>query len=318
MAKTERFCYFVIAIACFAFIAQWGITGSVSPPATTWFNYPTKNDVDDDQGNTIYDYSNQDIADGVLTDSDIDHGLISNVNSSNHHTRPSAGTLLTENSNNFNVDESSIDHGSITGQSDDDHTQYFEVNGSDALTGPLEFQDGTTQSTSPENCASGEALNTNGCESFSSSGGDTTITVFDSGSLVGDFSELDLGDNLTVTDNGGDSATVDASGSSGGDTDTRVFTFRLTEIGPGENNQQIYVTNNDTETLVRAGIVNKNLSTGSSVLSIKDQFGDTITSNINSTAVNKNAKMGPSSFYIFELRNDSAGTEYISAYLEVQ
>jgi hypothetical protein len=84
-------------------------------------------------------------------------------------------------------------------------------------------------------------LNTGGCESFASSGGDTTINVLDSGTLVGEFSALNLANNLTVTDNG-DTATVDASGgSTSSDTDFS-FSTAHTSWSNGLTDEEIFRT----------------------------------------------------------------------------
>jgi hypothetical protein len=77
---------------------------------------------------------------------DIDHDLLANFVSDEHvaHSGVSviAGTLLTgggtiDSSVTLNVDEASIDHGSISGLADDDHAQYLLVDGSRAMTGDL-------------------------------------------------------------------------------------------------------------------------------------------------------------------------------------
>lgn len=54
-----------------------------------------------------------------------------------------ANTLLSITDNNLNVDEASIDHGSIAGLADDDHTQYAKLAG-DTFVGQVNFANGTT------------------------------------------------------------------------------------------------------------------------------------------------------------------------------
>jgi FtsZ-binding cell division protein ZapB len=55
----------------------------------------------------------------------ISHADLSSIGSSDHHTRPSAGNALADNSNTFDVEESSIDHNNLTnsGQADAHHTR---------------------------------------------------------------------------------------------------------------------------------------------------------------------------------------------------
>jgi hypothetical protein len=61
-------------------------------------------------------------SDGTISTTTISHDNINGVSSSDHHVRPSAGTLLSEDgSNNFNVQESNINHDNIAGVSYADH-----------------------------------------------------------------------------------------------------------------------------------------------------------------------------------------------------
>jgi len=56
------------------------------------------------------------------------HADLSSINSDDHHIRPSAGTLLTEDaSNNFNVDEASIDHDNLTNFVANEHIDHSTV-----------------------------------------------------------------------------------------------------------------------------------------------------------------------------------------------
>jgi hypothetical protein len=81
--------------------------------------------------------------------SSVDHDSLSGIDSDDHHVRPIAGTLLTEDgSNNFNVDEGSISHQNIdqaTVQSDDHHAKYTDLEARTAVEGDVNVEDLTTQ-----------------------------------------------------------------------------------------------------------------------------------------------------------------------------
>jgi hypothetical protein len=70
----------------------------------------------------------------MINDGDIDHTLISNIGTNSH---ADIDTHIADTSIHFT--EASIDHGSISGLSDDDHTQYILADGTRDFSGVVEY-----------------------------------------------------------------------------------------------------------------------------------------------------------------------------------
>ena len=141
------------------------------------------------------------------------HVDLSNINSDDHHIRPSPGTLISEDgSNNFNVQEGSIDHDSLTNFVANEHIDHSTVSisagthltggGDLTATRTLNVDETGIDATNLDGSAgtSGQFLQTDGTNlSF----GDVATKAFEE---VADFSSIpsnpETGKGFTTTDKG--------------------------------------------------------------------------------------------------------------------
>jgi hypothetical protein len=341
-----------ILIVALSFFGQWGYTGTVSPPAPIWADFPAVSDVNMDNSkienlagptnpndavNLSYFNSNEQYLPYDPASSSVDMNGYSIDSLADPSTDSEAVTLSYFQANDsFEADNYLPDDPASSGvnmngyqigsladpNSDSDAVTLGYFNANDGVTGKdsgSSLGDGTTinwGSNLSATLSSGEFT----VDASSGGSGDTTVNVFDSGTFQGEASDLDFSTDLSVSFSG-DTATVSSTASSNSTSDSDYFmiSMAVTKLPPNTSQDKIIKSSSNEKWIIDSGgISDTSFSTPNNTsLKIINGYGEV--SDTVASPRNENISISlDSEFVLMRMKNNSSDTNYLSSFIQVK